>query len=50
MDLCRRAPFTVPPLAAAPTDPRTVGHGPEDVDDPFAPGAVPSVRRPGSAR
>ncbi|WP_392892800.1 hypothetical protein [Streptomyces sp. LN699] len=57
MDLCSRAPFTVPPLAAAPPAPRTAGHGPEDVDDPFAPGAAPfdrrrasSVPRPGTVR
>ncbi|MEU9415040.1 hypothetical protein [Streptomyces sp. NPDC051000] len=46
MDICRRTPSPAPPLAPAPPTHRA-GHGPEDVDDPFAPGNDPFA--PGNA-
>lgn len=42
MDICRRAPFAVPPLAAAvPHTLYSAMHDPEDSDDPFVPGRGP---------
>ncbi|MCS0605632.1 hypothetical protein NX794_31180 [Streptomyces sp. LP11] len=42
MDIRHRAPLAVPPLATLPHPPYTDGRGPEDADDPFAPGRGPA--------